>query len=589
MSADELPEIRPTDLSDLATFLRKFEQRASGMMWLLGAGASRASGIKTANDMIWDFKARLYRSAKSVPASAVSDLGDERTRRILQTYFDKETSNPSGGSEEEYAAYFELTYPEAQDRQRYIANAMRDAKPSYGHHALAHLVKKDLVRIMWTTNFDRLVEDAVHTVFETTTILTVGDLGEPGKISRAFADQQWPIYAKLHGDFHSTALKNTLGELLAQDKAMRRILLDACRNQGLVVTGYSGRDASVMDVLREAISDGAGFPNGLFWFVREQDTPYASVRSLITSAKDAGIDASFVRYGGFDELLSDIVRYLPQTEQLSIKLDDKMKIRPRPIDLSARAGRVPFVRTNAIPVLEYPRTARLVECDIGGAKEIQAAISESGSSLLASRIGKGVLAFGDDGEIKRVLGGHNIERFDTHGILADRLEFESGERSLLRDALFRALSVHCGLKLVKRGPRSLFRTDRGTPKFDAQKLTKATGRLNGELSSGNIPWAEACDVRLDYRLDRLWVMLDPCIVFDDDETTAPEYLLAAKDFVRERQVRRYNKISNDILDGWIEVLFGPGKDPIQLGIEGGTGIGALFEILPVTAFSGLAA
>ena len=76
------------DVLDLPTFLRKFEQRAYGVMWLLGAGASRASDIKTAGDMIWDFKARLYRSAKGVPASAVSDLGDQRIRDVLQNFFD---------------------------------------------------------------------------------------------------------------------------------------------------------------------------------------------------------------------------------------------------------------------------------------------------------------------------------------------------------------------------------------------------------------------------------------------------------------------------------------------------------------------
>ena len=67
-----------------------------------------------------------------------------------------------------------------------------------------------------------------------------------------------------------------------------------------------------------------------------------------------------------------------------------------------------------------------------------------------------------------------------HGILADRLLFESGERSLLRDALFRALSSFCGLDLVKRGSRSMFRTDKGFFKFNSQKLVKATGRLNGD-------------------------------------------------------------------------------------------------------------
>ena len=284
---------------------------------------------------------------------------------------------------------------------------------------------------------------------------------------------------------------------------------------------------------------------------------------------------------------SDIIRYLPQTEQLSIKLEDKREIKPRPIDLSVRTNRLPFIRTNAIPIIEYPRTTRLVECDIGGAKEIQAAISDAGSSLLASRIGKGVLAFGDDGEVKRVLGNHDIRRFDTHGILADRLTFESGERSLLRDALLRALSSHCGLDLIRRGSRAQFRADRGTFNFDPAKLRQATVRLNGQLNAGEIAWSEACDIRLDYRLDRLWLMLDPCVVFDDDENTLPADLQAAKDFVRERRVKRYNNIVSNILDGWVEALFGPSRNVIQLGIDGGTGIGALFEVLPITAFSGL--
>ena len=178
----EVTAMHDNQQSDLATFLRKFEQRAPGIMWLFGAGASRASGIKTAGDMIWDFKARLYRSAKSVPASAVSDFSDDRTRTVLQEYFDNEGTYPTAYSDAEYAGFFERTYPEAQDRQRYIAGATREAKPSYGHHALANLVKKDLVRIIWTTNFDRLVEDAIHKVFETSTVLTVGDLGEPKKV-----------------------------------------------------------------------------------------------------------------------------------------------------------------------------------------------------------------------------------------------------------------------------------------------------------------------------------------------------------------------------------------------------------------------
>lgn len=116
---------------DVPTFLRKFEQRASGLMWLLGAGASRASGIKTAGDMIWDFKSRLYRSDRKILASAVSDLGDTQIRRLLQNFFDASTTYPPLDSEQEYAHYFEATYPAAQDRRRYIDDMMRGAKPGY--------------------------------------------------------------------------------------------------------------------------------------------------------------------------------------------------------------------------------------------------------------------------------------------------------------------------------------------------------------------------------------------------------------------------------------------------------------------------
>lgn len=574
---------------DFPVFLRKFEQRASGLMWLLGAGASRASGIKTAGDMIWDFKARIFRSAKNVSASAVSDLGDERVRQALQQYFDDAKGYPVSGSEEEYAHFFEETYPDPKDRRSYIDAAMRGAKPSYGHLALAHLLRRDLARIIWTTNFDRLVEDAVAQVMETSSILTSSDLGEPDKMARAFAEQQWPLYGKIHGDFHSVALKNTTKELASQDAAMRRVLLDTCRNQGLIICGYSGRDESVMSVLAEALNAGAGFPNGIFWVIRQQDSPYNGVTEFISAAQSMGIDASFVRSGSFDELLSDVLRYLPQTEGLSIDLDDKKKIRPRPIDISDRSTAVPFVRTNAIPIVEYPRTARLIECEIGGGKEVREKIEEMHSALIASRIKKGVIAFGDDVEIKRVFSGNNIRKLDTHGILDDRLRFESGERTLIRDALFGALGKHCGLDTHRRGARTFFRSDMGNFNFGREKLQKATGGLGGTLTNGNIVWAEACEVRLDFKLDGLWLLIDPRVLIDTDDSTTSDDLQIARDFVRERHVKRYNRQFNDILDAWVHVILGHGSEPISVGIEGGTGIGARFEIVPVTGFSGVSA
>jgi len=211
-------------------------------------------------------------------------------------------------------------------------------------------------------------------------------------------------------------LKNTFRELASQDTKMWQVLVDACRNGGLVVTGYSGRDQSINSALRDAVNDGLGFPNGLFWFVREQDHIFREVSKLISEANSKGVDAAFVKLGGFDELLSDLVRYLPQTEQIAIQLDDQRKLSPRKIDLSDRRTSISFVRTNAIPIIEFPKTSRLVDCNIGGMAEVQEAISKSGSNLIASRIKKGVLIFGDDAEVKRLFGGWALKRLTRTGL-----------------------------------------------------------------------------------------------------------------------------------------------------------------------------
>lgn len=559
---------------DFATFLRKFEQRAKGVVWLLGAGASRASGIKTAGDMIWDFKSRLYRSAKRVPLSAISDLGDAATRRKLQDYFDQEGSFPAAGSEEEYSHYFEATYPEAQDRRTYIDELMTGARPSYGHLVLAHLMKRDLCRMVWTTNFDRVLEDAVAQVFDTNSAMVVGDLGEPSKIKTAVTQNRWPVCGKLHGDFHSEALKNTSAELARQDQEMRQLLLDSLRTNGLAVAGYSGRDQSVLSVLDDAINNGAGFPNGLFWFVRQQDSIFDGVTNLIERARSLGIDANLVRAESFDELCSDVIRYLPATEDVAVSLGEASKVGPRKIDISNRSPSKPFLRTNAIPIIEFPRTCRLVDCEIGGAKEIQELLSEKESNLVASRVKKGVLVFGDDGEVKRVFAERSIREFDTLGILDDRVAFESGERSLLRQALFLALSSYSGLELQQRGPRNYFRADRGSFTFDSRELESATGRLSGKVSNTDVPWTEACGLRLDFRLGRLWLLLNPYVVTDLPEDATQEDVAAVKEFVRERRVKRYNQQSNRILDAWVKVMFGNSKDIVELRVEGGAGIGA---------------
>jgi hypothetical protein len=410
-AADAGQNAEGIQLLDIPAFLRIFQLRAAQIMWFLGAGASRSAGIKTAGDMIWDFKQRLYSSQKKLPPSAITDIGERGVQRKLQAHFDSLGGFPPAGSETEYSAYFEATYHAARDRRTYLDELIARGKPSFGHRALALLMAEDLCRIIWTTNFDRVVEDAAAERLGGTGRLVVADLKEPEKIRRAVDENRWPVYGKLHGDYHSDRLKNTDTELREQDAEMRRSFVDACRRQGLAVMGCSGRDASIMNALEEALDEGRGFPGGLFWFKRSQDTPYAAVKALIARARALGIDAHMVEAESFDELFSDLLRFLPETADKLAALAGAARPRLATANPRTSAGGVPAIRTNALAVTSRPALCRIVDCQIGGDKEVDEAIAKAGVDIIARRARDGVLAFGRDADIRVAFEAFGIKGF----------------------------------------------------------------------------------------------------------------------------------------------------------------------------------
>ena len=157
-------------------FARRFSLRAQQLMWFLGAGASVSAGLPTAMNMVWEFKRELYVSQQKVSRKTLADLSNPTVQAKLQTHIDSLQNMPEFGSADEYAALFEKVYPSEADRSTYINATIAGGKPSYGHLALATLMRAALVRIVWTTNFDPLLADACAKVFETTGSLTAVDL-----------------------------------------------------------------------------------------------------------------------------------------------------------------------------------------------------------------------------------------------------------------------------------------------------------------------------------------------------------------------------------------------------------------------------
>lgn len=561
-------------------FARRFSLRAKNLMWLLGAGASAAAGIPTAGDMVWEFKQQLFISQRRVSPQAVADLSSQAVRAQLQSHIDSSARFPPPGAPDEYAALFEAVYAAESDRRIYLDAKVAGRKPSYGHIALATLMRAQLTRLVWTTNFDPLIADACAKVYDATGPLTTVTLDAPDLAAHCIGEGRWPVEVKLHGDFRSRRLKNTNDELRQQDARLRQVLVESCRRFGLIVVGYSGRDDSIMDALEEAVERRDAFPAGLFWLHRGGHPPLLRVGRLLSRTARAGMESALVMVENFDEVLRDLMRLMKGVD--TAILDAFASERRRWSSVPVPGGRRgwPEVRLNALPVVQTPSVCRRVICQIGGFAEVRDAVRQAGVDVLITRTRSGVLAFGRDTHVRSAFESHGITSFDLHAIATERLRNDSGERGLLRDALTRAIVRQRSLDAIRRHSADLLAP---TDPQDAswRPLLHLVGTLTGTVSGHpELRWREGIATRLDWAEDRLWLLVEPRVVFDgiSDENRA-----AAADFARERTVRRYNRQLNDLIGFWANLLAGDGGDLRALDIE--DGVDAAFRLSSDTGFS----
>lgn len=574
-----------------AEFARRFSIRAPGLVWFLGAGASASAGVPSAMDLVWDFKRLLYCTSQKIPVRAVQDLLDPQTRRRLQAHFDSLRSYPGEDTDAEYAAYFEAAFPAEADRRRYIEQAVADRTPAFGHIALAALVGLKKIQVMATTNFDRLVEDALSRQLGSTAAFVVATMDTAPIAMESLNAFKRPLCLKLHGDFLSTRLKNTTTELREQDVELRRALVESCKRFGLVVVGYSGRDHSVMDALEDAIDGGRGYPNGLFWFRRPDAPLLPRVLRLLDRARQAGIEAAFIEIQTFDEAMADLLDLEPDLpENLRSLLDRRARLaKDSPVPEPSQRG-WPIVRFNVLPIVEAPTLLRRVVCDIGDTEQVRQAIGAAQADIIGCRSHRGVLAIGSDAEVRRCFQPFGITEFGLHDIDPERLDRESAEKGLLVDALIHGIGRGRSLIPVQRGRRQSLiprPEDASSPRFAA--LRRAAGSIRGTIAGTTIEWSEGLRIRLDYRLDRLWLVLLPTIWVgltpNGDGPIDRPTMQRVRDFQRERLATRYNRVANEILDGWISVLFPDAEDAVFQSLGISDGVDATFRVARRTAFS----
>jgi len=108
--------------------------------------------------------------------------------------------------------------------------------PTAAHHAIAQLVRSGHVRVIITTNFDRLMENALREQgIEPTVISSVDSLAGAEPISHS----QCYLF-KVHGDYKDARILNTDQELSEYPEDYNRLLDRIFDEHGLIICGWSG-------------------------------------------------------------------------------------------------------------------------------------------------------------------------------------------------------------------------------------------------------------------------------------------------------------------------------------------------------------
>ena len=319
-------------------FTGVFCARPQNFAWFLGAGASRAAGLPTATDILWDMKRRYYCQQENQEITR-HDVQNPTVRERIQSYFDSRGFPPHGAANE-YSDYFEKIFRDDKERQRRYVKAIlaeEQVTLSVGNRVLGALLAFGLSRAAFTTNFDTVVERAVAEVAGKS--VSAYHLEGSSAARQALNNEEFPLYCKLHGDFRYDSIKNLSADLATQNAALSECLVNAANRFGFVVAGYSGRDASIMALFREVLNSHNPFPHGLFWLGMRGSPVLPAITELLENATQRGVTAMLVEIETFDALMLRLWRNI---ESKPAALDAHVrKARVMTVDILQLLGALP--------------------------------------------------------------------------------------------------------------------------------------------------------------------------------------------------------------------------------------------------------
>jgi hypothetical protein len=242
-------------MEPLLSLALSVQSNPKGYAFLLGSGISSSAGVPTGWDVVLELIRRLA-------IAECEDPGADPPEWFRQKYgteprYDSLVSSIARSLNDRRALLRTFFEPTNEERDR------GEKMPSDAHRSIAKLVAGGFVRVIVTTNFDRLTEQALDEEGIRPNVIDTADSisGAPGLSSGEV------FVVKVHGDYLDTRIRNTPEELGEYQPEMAAYLTRIISEFGIVVCGWSGE----WDVaLRELLSNSPPRSTGTYWVSRRE-------------------------------------------------------------------------------------------------------------------------------------------------------------------------------------------------------------------------------------------------------------------------------------------------------------------------------
>jgi protein O-mannosyl-transferase len=312
-----------TETGFLNEFLNQHTQRTDRpFCFILGAGASRSSGIPTGAEMsqIW---LRELHEAENFEGLSLEEWATAE-RLGIHGFAMPEAANF-------YPQLYQRRYGDhEQAGYAFLESQMEGKEPSYGYSVLAYLLSETPHRIVITTNFDNLVADGLSIHSSRFPLV----IGHDTLAQYATVDLRRPLVAKIHGALGFSP-KNQPDDISQLPEGWQTALARILDRYTPIVIGYGGNDGSLMGFL-QALPE--HIPDRVFWCVRWKGTNASELLNHVPPTVREYVKSRhgrFVPIRGFDELMAKLLTKLGEkgsVPDLYQRLQDRHRERERNYD-----------------------------------------------------------------------------------------------------------------------------------------------------------------------------------------------------------------------------------------------------------------